>query len=170
MSIQQLTDQYLDQVFRFLCVLIQDRDTAADLTQDTFLKLQNLPRGQALPSEAYVLATARNTALSWLRRRKLERQHVDVLPPDDRNLQGQNSRVEAPDRVIESRELGAALDAALEALPEDFRVVFHLSEVEGLSYAHIAEVVDCPTGTVASRKNLAVQRLRAHLKESGHAL
>ena len=170
MSIQQLTDHYLDQVFRFLCAMINDRETAADLTQDTFLKLQDLPIGHELPGEAYVLATARNTAVSWLRRRKLERKHVEVLTHDDLNLQGKSSRAEAPDRLTESKELGAALDTALMSLPEDFRLVFHLSEVEGLSYAHIAEVMGCPAGTVASRKHLAVQRLRAHLKESGHAL
>jgi RNA polymerase sigma-70 factor, ECF subfamily len=122
------------------------------------------------PSEAYVLTAARNTAVSWLRRRDLERRHVDVVPHEDLDPRGSRSTAAAPDRECERRELGAALDAALDDLPEDLRSVFHLSETEGLRYEQIAEVVGCPIGTVASRKHLAVRRLREHLKRSGHAL
>ncbi|PID80338.1 hypothetical protein CSA17_06185 [bacterium DOLJORAL78_65_58] len=174
MTMQQLTDRYLDGVFRFILSLVRDAEAAADLTQDAFLKLQ---RAGGHPSEAYVMATARNTVLSWLRRRALERRHVDVWAPED--LEG--GRLEegilrpgslggTPDRVLRQRELGAALAAALDALPRDLREVFHLSEMEGLRYEQIAEVVGCPVGTVASRKHLAVRKLREHLERSGHAL
>lgn len=164
MTMQQLTDRYLDSVFRFTLSLVRDSETAADLTQDTFLKLQ---RAGGDPSEAYILTAARNTALSWLRRRELERRHVDVLAPEDLEA---GSLHGAPDRVLQQRELGAALEAALAALPRELREVFQLSEVEGLRYEQIAEVVGCPAGTVASRKHLAVRKLRENLERSGHAL
>jgi RNA polymerase sigma-70 factor (ECF subfamily) len=170
MTIRQMTDQHLDAVFRFLLAMVRDRETAADLTQETFLRLQRSGRTDGPPSEAYVLATARNTAISWLRRRNLERRHVDVVPPEELDPRGARSRVPAPDREIERRELGSALEAAQADLPEELRCVFHLSEVEGLRYEQIAEVVGCPAGTVASRKHLAVRRLREHLQRSGHAL
>ena len=170
MTVRKMTDLYLDGVYRFLLSMVRDPDTAADLAQETFLRLHRseLPGGP--PSEAYVLATARNTAVSWFRRRDLERRHLDVVAPEYLDPRGAASGNPAPDRDLERRELGAALEAALAALPEDLRSVFHLSEVEGLRYEQIAEVVGCPTGTVASRKHLAVRRLREHLKRSGHAL
>lgn len=170
MSIRKLTDRHLDGVFRFLLSLVRDREAAADLAQETFLRLHKSGSADDPPSTAYVLATARNTAVSWLRRRDLERRHIDVVPPEHLEPRGNPGGASAPDRAVESRELGEALDAALEALPEDLLSVFHLSEVEGLRYEQIAEVVGCPPGTVASRKHLAVRRLREHLKRSGHAL
>ncbi len=174
MTMLQLTNRYLDSVFRFIRSLVRDSEAAADLTQDVFLKLQ---RAGGHPSGAYVMATARNTALSWLRRRSLERRHVDTRAPEDLEAGGPEAGVPGvvslggtPDRVLQQRELAAALAAALAALPQDLREVFHLSEMEGLRYAQIAEVVGCPVGTVASRKHLAVRKLREHLERSGHAL
>lgn len=170
MDIRQLTDRHLDSVYRFLLSLIHDREAAADLTQETFLRLHRSGPADGLPSTAYVLATAHNTAVSWLRRRELERRHMDVVAPEHLDLPGSGSGASAPDRQLERRELGEALEAALASLPEDLSAVFHLSEVEGLRYEQIAEVIGCPTGTVASRKHHAVRRLRDHLKRSGHAL
>lgn len=165
-----LVDDHLDRVFRFLTSLIRDREVAADLTQDTFLKLQNVVELGTVPSEAYILATARNIAISWIRRRDLERRHMDVLPAELLEPAVDPGQTVAPDQSFETRELRQGLEQAMAALPESLRSVFHLSEVEELTYAEIAEVVGCPEGTVASRKNLAVRKLREHLKRSGHAL
>ncbi len=165
-----LVDDHLDRVFRFLMSLIRDREVAADLTQDTFLKLQQAMDAGREPNEAYVLASARNMAISWLRRRDLERTHMEVLPPEALEPTADADRSASPDRAYEAGELRQGLETAMAALPEDLRTVFHLSEIEELSYAEIAEVVGCPEGTVASRKHLAVRKLREHLKRSGHAL
>lgn len=73
-----------------------------------------------------------------------------------------------PDHDLENRQLRADLLAALASLPEDQRSVFHLSEIEGLSYAEIAAVLDVPCGTIASRKHHAVRRLREQLRRRGH--
>ena len=63
-----------------------------------------------------------------------------------------------------------ALDEALQELPEDQRSVFLLSEGEGMKYEQIAEVMDIPAGTVASRKHHAARALREDLERLGHAL
>ena len=63
-----------------------------------------------------------------------------------------------------------ALEVALATLPEEQRSVFLLSEVEGLKYDQIAEAMDVPAGTVASRKHQASRALRAELERMGHAL
>ena len=71
---------------------------------------------------------------------------------------------------MERRELRLGLEAALAKLPEDQCSVFLLSEVEGLKYEKIAEVMGIPAGTVASRKHHAARALRAELERMGHAL
>lgn len=73
-----------------------------------------------------------------------------------------------PDRALENRQLRDDLLAALSTLPEDQRSVFHLSEIEGLSYAEIAAILAVSPGTIASRKHHAVRRLREFLRRRGH--
>jgi len=53
--------------------------------------------------------------------------------------------------VLAAKEIGAAVNAAMEALPEELRQAVTLREIEGLSYEEIADVMNCPIGTVRSR-------------------
>ena len=61
------------------------------------------------------------------------------------------SSMETPEALLASRELAAMVHAAMEALPEDLRQAISLREIEGLSYEDIAEIMQCPIGTVRSR-------------------
>ena len=67
-----------------------------------------------------------------------------------------------------SKEIAAAVNAAIEALSEDLRQAITLREIEGLSYEEIAEVMNCPIGTVRSRifraREAIAQRLRPHVE------
>ena len=76
--------------------------------------------------------------------------------------------MERPDRALEAAEFRADLLSALGLLPEEQRSVFHLSEIEGLSYAEIAQVLKLSPGTIASRKHHAVRKLREQLRRRGH--
>jgi RNA polymerase sigma-70 factor (ECF subfamily) len=164
-----LVDAYLDRVYRFLLALVGDTEMARDLTQETFLRLQ---RGgphpdPAGPGLAYVFATARNTAISHLRRRSLEERHLSPLPPEEIDALARPEPAQGPAAELERSEIRAALHDALAAVPEPLRATFLLSEVEGLSYAQIGSVMECPPGTVASRKHQAVQQLRRLLRRRG---
>lgn len=68
--------------------------------------------------------------------------------------------VDHPDVVIERREARGRLRGLVAALPDEERDVLLLSEFGGLRYSEIAEVLDCPEGTVVSRKNRALRTLR----------
>ena len=169
----RLVERDLDRVWRFLRALLRDADLARDVAHEAFLRLRAaLDKGRArvdgegLPVAAYVFATARNTAMSHLRRARTRRRHVVPL-----DAGGCEVRDDAPpDRELDRAELRAALDAALANLDEIHRSVFLLSEIEGLRYEEIAEALGIPPGTVASRKHHAAQRLRRELERSGHAL
>ena len=169
----RLVDRDLDRIWRFLRAMVRDADLARDLAHETFLRLRESleaerasPTEDGLPRAAYIFAAARNTALSHLRREKTRRLRLVPLADEGDRVPGAYT----PDRELDAAELRSALDAALANLDEEDRSVFLLSEIEGLRYEEIAEVLDIPPGTVASRKHHAAQRLRRELERTGHAL
>jgi len=167
-----LVATYVDRVFRFLRALTGDEEMAADLTQETFLRLhqarQRLPEGEI--ETGYVFATARNTALSHLRRKGWEKRHLDFLPTEELAEIAATGGGEDPAGELERSEIGRGLAGALARIPEEERAAFLLVEVEELSYAEVARVLGCPPGTVASRKHRAVRLLREALRRNGLAL
>jgi RNA polymerase sigma-70 factor, ECF subfamily len=158
-----LVDQYLDRVYRYLSNLTRDEDTARDLCHETFLNLRrHVDRGREI-TEAYVFTSARNTALSRWRRDKREESKREAW---GREFEDQAMSANS----AEIKDLRQALQTALELLSEEHRSVFLLSEVEGLKYEKIAEVLEISAGTVASRKFNANRILRHELKRMGHEL
>ena len=112
------------------------------------------------PGEAYVFTTARNAFLdAWRRRRSEQRKRENAAAEPDAaaGTWCADAGAASPHRTTERNQLRTDLQAALERLPEDQRTVFLLSEVEGLKYEQIAEVMDIPAGTVASRKHHAAR-------------
>lgn len=147
----ELTQQ---QVWRLL-VHLADHGVAADLAQETYERafgsLRRF-RGEA-PARTWLLAIARRVAADHLRRRA--RRPVDPAPI----LDGAEPLVTArPGDVAE----GVALRLAVNALAEERREAFVLTQMLGLGYAEAAAVAGCPIGTVRSR----VARARADLVES----
>ncbi len=161
-----LVDRDLDRVWRFLRSLLRDADLARDVAHETFLRLRPVVEREGVPRPAYVFASARNAAMSHLRRQRTQRRHIVPLDPERRDAPDATT----PDRELHRAELRSALDAALATLDETHRSVFLLSEVEGLRYEEIAEILDVPPGTVASRKHHATLKLRRELERTGHAL
>jgi RNA polymerase sigma-70 factor (ECF subfamily) len=66
--------------------------------------------------------------------------------------------------VLAAKEIAAAVNSAMEALPEELRQAVTLREIEGLSYEEIAEVMNCPIGTVRSRIFRAREAISAKVK------
>jgi RNA polymerase sigma-70 factor (ECF subfamily) len=144
---------------RFACHLCGDADGAEDLVQEGFLR--------ALASRAQLRDKSR--ALPWLlmivrrlfleRHRRAERQShliadARLMDPPIGNLEEEMLRSTFSEEVSE----------ALAALPEEWRTCLLLREVEGFSYEEIAQIVQCPVGTVRSR----LARARAQLLVSLH--
>jgi RNA polymerase sigma-70 factor, ECF subfamily len=147
----ELTQQ---QVWRLL-VHLADHGVAADLAQETYERaFGSLRRFRAeAPARTWLLAIARRVAADHLRRRA--RRPVDPAPISD----GDDLLVTArPGDVAE----GVTLRLAVDALTEERREAFVLTQMLGLGYAEAALVVGCPIGTVRSR----VARARADLVEA----
>lgn len=157
-----LVRRHQDRVFRFLRRMLDSRDDALDLTQDTFMKAyEALPGWQ--PQAQFgtrLLQIARNAALDQLRRRRL----VEFVPVDEA-LALADAGPTPEQRLATSWRLDL-LERALGRLPAEHREVLLLREIEDLSYAEIAAVLDVAEGTVKSR----IARARAALITAHHRL
>ena len=133
-----------------LCAALGDRDSAEDLTQETYLRaFGSLHRFEGRSSlRTWLLAVARRVCADALRARRRRPSLVGLDPLDVEVGDG-------VDRVGES----AAVGDLLVRLEADRREAFVLTQVVGLSYAEAAEVAGCPVGTIRSR----VARARADL-------
>jgi RNA polymerase sigma-70 factor (ECF subfamily) len=140
---------------------------ADDLLQEVLVAVF---RSAALPDRAqpfavWLFSIARNAALSHLRKRAARTKLLELLATAPRALLARFERRAPrppPDELI-GDEFAAAFDAALRALPEEFRSVFLLREREELTYEQIAAVVGIPAKTVSTRLVRAREKLRRHL-------
>ncbi len=156
--------------------LIGTRAEAEDLVQDTLLKAyrsRNQYRTGTNP-RAWLLAILRNTFLNGYRRRNLERRVFDG--PDADTLApgwiGASSlrAMRDPHSGALHRLLEAPLMAAIDELPPEFKMTVQLADIEEMSYREIAEIMDCPIGTVMSRLHRGRRWLRARLLSQAEAL
>src|SRR5688572_17218348 len=138
------------------CVALGDRDSADDLTQETYLRaFGSLHRFENRSSvRTWLLSIARRVCADAVRTRRRRRL---TLVRDDTDLENL-SRADDADAVAE----GASVDDLLTRLAPDRRVAFVLTQLLGLPYAEAAEVAGCPVGTIRSR----VARARADLVDA----
>jgi RNA polymerase sigma factor (sigma-70 family) len=149
--------------------LTRNSNDAEDVVQEACLRaFRSIATYQGGNARAWLLAIVRNTAYSWLQRqRETVAISSDVLEttdgaPLDRH-DGHGASDETPETVLLAKADRAALRAAIEGLPLEFREALILREIHDLKYREIAQVVGVPLGTVMSRLSRARQLLAAAL-------
>jgi RNA polymerase sigma-70 factor (ECF subfamily) len=151
-----LVIKYQRKIFRLLSRMVRDPSEVEDVAQEAFIKayraLPNFRGDSAFYTWLYRIAI--NTAKNWLvsqgRRAptSTEAEIEDAETFDD----GEHLRdLNTPDAMLLTRQVGEAVNRAIDGLPEDLRTAIVLRELEGLSYEEIAETMNCPIGTVRSR-------------------
>ncbi len=168
-AFNQLVLHYQDQVYNLAWRILGDPDAAADVTQDTFIaafrKIGGFRGGSFC---AWLLRIATNRCYDELRRQKrrpvrpLETEDDDEKDAPRRWLADSAPSVEAQ---VASRQLDAAIQRCLDALPEHFRLAAVLIDIEGLSYQQAARLLKKPLGTIRSRLARARARLRDCLQQ-----
>ena len=167
-AFEQLVDRYEDKVYRLAFRFVRNETDAKEIVQDTFLsvwrKLDTF-KGDAQFS-SWVYRVAANTALMRLR---AQRRHPEIsteelpvgyldnygqLPPPGENW------AKRPDDELQSDELRRRIQAAVDDLPEIYRTVFLVRDVEGLSTEETAEVLGISIPTVKTRLHRARIALR----------
>jgi RNA polymerase sigma-70 factor (ECF subfamily) len=167
-----LVIKYQRRIERLIGRMVRDEGLVQDIAQESFIRAYRaLPqfRGDSA-FYTWLYRIAVNTAkkaLVDLKRDPVIPESSMQLPDDDDETsrrQIEPSDGETPDAVLASKEIALAVNAAIEALSEDLRQAITLREIEGLSYDEIADVMNCPIGTVRSRifraREAIAERLR----------
>lgn len=165
-----LVQKYRERIYGVIYNLTSNREDAADLTQDTFIKaFQALARFQGSSSFfSWIYRIAINATLSHLRRHKLRRFFsLEKLVEEDHSAEVIQTLAVAADsdRDTLTKELQEKLNEAFQKLSFKHRTVVTLFEIDQLSHQEIAEIMDCSVGTVRSRLHYAKQQLQAYLQD-----
>ena len=165
-AFEELFRRYEQRIFAFFWRLSANRQEAEDGTQETFLRLWKA-RVRYEPTGKFSTYLFQIAKKHFLHEREKQGRRVNCQQPsatDPAETSGEPVSSDGVDGRMLAGELQAAVHEAVARLPESLRLVYVLSEQEGMSYKQAAEVLDCPVGTVSSRKVEAVRRLRELLQ------
>jgi RNA polymerase sigma-70 factor (ECF subfamily) len=158
------------RLFRIARSIVKDRTDAEDAVQSGYLNAFAAIGGfdGRASLATWLTRIVINEALGRVRIAKRRRDHLDhdsivVLDEYREKLMRGSSQAQAPDAEVARDQLRRLLEDAISALPADFRTVFVLREVEGLSVIEIAEMLGIPGATVKTRAFRARQQIRQAL-------
>jgi len=158
-ELERLYDNHAQALFAFLLNFTRDEADTRDLLQEIFVKLARRPellRG-ARDERTFLIRLAHNAAIDLVRRRGTRDKYHEQLAAEPAPL---FVPTENPDEAA----FRAALSGALAELPEEQRVVVHLKLWEGLTFEQIADTLDIPPNTAASRYRYGLDKLRGRLR------
>ena len=165
-SWEQVVREHSARVYRLAYRLSGNAQDAEDLTQETFIRVfRSLAQYQPGTFEGWLHRITTNLFLDMVRRR--QRIRFEALPEDTERLRGTSP---SPEQVYGDTHLDPQIQAALAALPPEFRAAVVLCDIEGLSYEEIAATLGIKLGTVRSRIHRGRVQLRAalaHLDPNG---
>jgi RNA polymerase sigma-70 factor (ECF subfamily) len=165
-----LVGRYQQRVYGLAYSTLRNEQDATDLSQETFVKAWQAIRGFKKNSSFYtwLYRITTNLCIDFVRKRD-RRPTVPfeeaVDPEADASVEIAPSNQPLPTDEVRRRELREQIDAALQELSPEHRVVIQLREFEGLEYAEIAKVVGCQMGTVMSRLHYARKHLQKLLRD-----
>ena len=158
-EIERLYDEHAQALYAFLLNLTRDEADTRNLLQDVFVKLARDPGLLAgvRDERAFLIRLAHNSAIDLIRRRGArdktrEQFAAEIISPF------------APASDPDEQTFRASLAEVLAELPPDQRAVVHLKLWEGLTFEQIAEALDIPLNTAASRYRYALDKLRERLR------
>ena len=164
-----LVEKYQRRLARLLSRLVRDPAEVEDVTQEAFIKayraLPNFRGDSAFYTWLYRIGI--NTAKNYLMaagRRAPTSTSTDAEEAEGMENAEQLRDINTPESLLLSREIGNTVNATMEALPEELRTAIQLREMEGMSYEDIAQIMNCPIGTVRSRIFRAREAIAEQLK------
>lgn len=152
-----LVIKYQRKLARLLSQFIRDSAEVEDVTQETFVKayrsLSSFRGESAFYTWLYRIGinAAKNFLVAQKRRASATTNGFDIEDAENFEEGAQLRELNTPESALMSRQIAQTVHQTLEALPEELRTAITLREIEGLSYEEIANIMNCPTGTVRSR-------------------
>lgn len=167
---QEAFDRYvvpeIEVLYRVARSITRNPTDAEDLVQDTMVRAYNaILRFDGRHPRAWLLTIMRNAQINRVRRRR-----PGLLQDPDATmaqLADEDSGELGPEGLVVEPVFDAAVEKALATLPDKFRAVVELVDIQGLSYQEAADALGVPTGTIMSRLHRARRRIRTHLESSG---
>ena len=162
----ELVNRYRDRLMNFVFQYLGDMELAEDIVQDTMLKLYQKKHyyKEIAKFSTWIYTIAKNLAYTELRRKK--RRKVTLLSQmtsDGKNYDLPSNQPEIG-QEIQNEFVHNLIQAAIQELPDHFRTIIILRDIEELSYEEISSILDVPLGTVKSRINRARLQLQVELK------
>ena len=177
-AFELLVLKYQRKIERLVARIVRDTDQIPDIVQETFIRAYRaLPdfRGEA-QFYTWLYRIAVNTAKKALL--ELKKQPLTSSAYFSQAEENETSSIEeglidtdTPDAALAAKQIGETVNRAVEALPEELQQAITFREIDGLSYEEIAELMDCPIGTVRSRifraREAIAKKLRPQLGNIG---
>jgi len=163
-AFEHLVTKYRNEVMAMSYHFVRNREEAWDISQEAFVKAYRALerfRGDA-GFKTWLLRIAANHCKDYLKRRRL-----DTVPFDEARKTDAPAPMLGPDAALSARELGAAIEEAVDKLPPKLKLAFTLREYQDLTYEQMAEVMECRIGTVMSRLFNARKKLQQALLAKG---
>lgn len=161
-----LVEEYQSQVINIAYGMLSNREDAYDAAQEVFLRIyKNIGnfRGESALS-TWIFRITKNVCMDFLRKRR----ELVSLDADEENAPRQDipDHRYSPEKSVERTELQRLVRQAISQMEEKYRLAITLFDIEGLSYEEIAEILDCPVGTVKSRLSRAREKLKQFFLEN----
>jgi RNA polymerase sigma-70 factor (ECF subfamily) len=171
-AFELLVIKYQRRIERLIGRMVRDTDLIQDIAQETFIRAYRALhqfRGEAqFYTWLYRIAvnTAKKALMDMKRNPVISENALRGNDDEDEtsSLGRELTTDETPETVLAAREIAEAVNAAMEALPDDLRQAVTLREIEGLSYEEIALAMECPIGTVRSRIFRAREAISAKVR------
>jgi RNA polymerase sigma-70 factor, ECF subfamily len=160
-AFEMLFRTYYQPLCNYAYTFVQDHDNAEEIVQSTFLQVWEKREVLEIRTgvKPYLYAMVRNACLNVIKHEKVKQQHAAMeLATGERS-------VESVSRTVMASELEARIYRAMEALPEQCRLVFKLSRFEELKYTEIAEQLGISIKTVENHMGKALRIMREQLKD-----
>jgi RNA polymerase sigma-70 factor, ECF subfamily len=152
---------HLDDAYTLARYLLRDEHDAQDVVQEASLRaLRYFDGYSGGDARAWLLAIVRNCSRTWRKRHRID----DRTIPFDDAEEVSTSEADAPDAAAVQASERSRVQRAIDLLPDEFREVIVLREVQDMSYREIGDIVGVPIGTVMSRLARARKRLAALLE------
>ena len=161
-AFETLTQRHYTTTLNFIYRFVNNRVLAEDLCQETFLRLWRSTRTYQPIAKftTFLYHIAKNVCLKQLAKDG----RLPRLSSLDEPISHEEDRY-SPEKMVIAKEVDETIRLAINELSTEQRLAFVLTEFQGLSYQEVAEITQCPIGTVASRKNAAVRQLQRNLSQ-----
>jgi RNA polymerase sigma-70 factor, ECF subfamily len=165
-ALAQLYDRYNRLIFSLALAVVNDRETAEEITLDVFMRVwqkADTYRAEQAKVSTWLTHIARHHSIDVLRRRAARLDHSAIHWEDV--IRNVGSSLPGPQESVELSLRRARIHAALARLPAEQKQALFLAYFGGYTQSQIAEILAQPLGTIKTRLRLAMQKLREFLKE-----